>query len=223
MLLFCKISILYIKNWDLCCPIYYLFNFHSSILRPKYIKIYIIYLWKEQKSLKNVYSKRGHMLKNIYALLPLSEKFVIKITERLARAFRSLDFDFMHHFDFLLTNRAEKHWNALLAMAHMAKFFIRFTVWRVIFTSADMSPFQACARLSSNFNNLTTKFVERSISFFQAFRRNFPFIPIVLADESARAWKPAEFRFHSAARCHDSYSFLFLHSPSTGPPIIHFS
>lgn len=42
-----------------------------------------------------------------------------------------------------------------------------------------ISPFQSHARLSSNFNNLMTKFAERSISFFQAFHRNFPFIPIV--------------------------------------------
>lgn len=67
------------------------------------------------------------MVKNIYALLSLSEKFVIEITERLARVFQSFDFDFMH-FDFLLANHAEKHWNALLAVTHTAKFFICFTV-----------------------------------------------------------------------------------------------
>lgn len=84
---------------------------------------------KEAKEFKKyLLSKRGHMLKNIYALLPFSEKFVIEIIERLARAFQPIDFDFIYRFDFLLTNRAGKHWNALLAVVHMAKFFICFTV-----------------------------------------------------------------------------------------------
>lgn len=84
---------------------------------------------KEAKEFKKyLLSKRGHMLKNIYTLLPFSKKFVIEITERLARAFQSIDFDFIRHFDFLLTNHAEKHWNALLAVVHMVKFFICFTV-----------------------------------------------------------------------------------------------
>lgn len=95
-------------------------------------------------------------MKNIYAFLPLSEKFVIEITERLARTSQSFDFDFMH-FDCLLANHAEKHWNALLAVIHTVKFFICFTIWQVIFTRVSIPLFKACARLSSNFNNLTTK------------------------------------------------------------------
>lgn len=70
-----------------------------------------------------------------------------------------------------------------------AEFFICFTLWQVALLKKRRHAVSSTRAFLSNFNNPTAKFAERSISFFQAFRRNFPFVPIILADERARARK----------------------------------
>ena len=67
------------------------------------------------------------------------------------------------------------------------------------------------AHVSSYFNNTTAKFAIRSMSFFQTFR-NFPFIPIILADEKALSSKNPRGYIFIQSRAAMTLIYFYFHA-----------